>query len=285
MSKIEAENHKANGNKLFAEKRYQDAIKEYTSAIIKDFSVGVYYTNRALCYSKLEQYDNVITDCRKAIEIDPTLVKAYYLIGQALTEKKQHTEALKKLKTGYELAIQQKVKYVNDILQALLIARKRKWEDDEAIRLEKENELLRYVKGLIERDRGQQLAAADPNDEEAIDTINYNINERLSKVQHVFVQSKDNASRREIPDAYLDKISFNIMHDPVFTPDGITYERQSLLDHFKRNGYFDPISRRPCTEKQLVPNLSLREAIEDFLKDNGWAAGIMSLYRRRSNSV
>ncbi|KAF1802439.1 Stub1 protein [Mucor lusitanicus] len=272
MSKAEAETHKANGNKLFAERRYEDAIKEYTSAIIKDFSVGVYYTNRALCYSKLEQYDNVITDCRKAIEIDPTLVKAYYLIGQALTEKKQHTEALKKLKTGYELAIQQKVKYVNDILQALLIARKRKWEDDEAIRLEKENELLRYVKGLIEQDRAQQLAAVDSNDEEAIDTINYNIDERLSKVQHVFVQSKDNASRREIPDAYLDKISFNIMHDPVFTPDGITYERQSLLDHFKRNGYFDPISRRPCTEKQLVPNLSLREAIEDFLKDNGWAA-------------
>lgn len=28
-------------------------------------------------------------------------------------------------KTGYELAIQQKVKYVNDILQALLVARKR----------------------------------------------------------------------------------------------------------------------------------------------------------------
>ncbi|GAN09857.1 E3 ubiquitin-protein ligase CHIP-like isoform X2 [Mucor ambiguus] len=270
MSKAEAENHKAN------ERRYEDAIKEYTSAIIKDFSVGVYYTNRALCYSKLEQYDNVITDCRKAIEIDPTLVKAYYLVGQALTEKKQHTEALKKLKTGYELAIQQKVKYVNDILQALLIARKRKWEDDEAIRLEKENELLRYVKSLIEQDRAQQLAAVDPNDEEAIDTINYNIDERLSKVQHVFVQSKDNASRREIPDAYLDKISFNIMHDPVFTPDGITYERQSLLDHFKRNGYFDPISRRPCTEKQLVPNLSLREAIEDFLKDNGWAAGMLS---------
>lgn len=63
------------------------------------------------------------------------------------------------------------------------------------------------------------------------------------------------------------------MHDPVFTPDGITYERQSLLDHFHRNGYVDPISGRPCTEQQLIPNLSLREAIEDFLKDNGWAAG------------
>ncbi|GAA5805632.1 hypothetical protein HPULCUR_011153 [Helicostylum pulchrum] len=251
MSRIEADKHKAAGNKLFAEKRYEDAIKEYTSAIIKDSTVCVYYTNRALCYSKLEKYDQVISDCRKAIDLDPSSVKAYYLIGQALIEKKQHTEALNKLKTGYELAIQQKVKYVNDIIQALLVARKRKWDDDEAIRLEKEDELLRYVKGLIERERSELLSKAE--DEEATETINYNI-------------------RREIPDAYLDKISFNIMHDPVFTPDGITYERQSLLDHFQRNGNFDPITRRPCTEKQLIPNLSLREAIEDFLKENGWAA-------------
>ncbi|KAG1235469.1 hypothetical protein G6F35_000957 [Rhizopus arrhizus] len=183
-------------------------------------------------------------------------VKGYYLLGQALTENKQHTEALNKLKIGYELAIQQKVKY--------------KWEDDEAIRLEKESELLRYVKGLVEKERNESLN--NEMDEEAIDTINYKANERLREVENVFVQSRENATRREIPDAYLDKISFNIMHDPVFTPDGITYERQSLLDHFKRNGYFDPITRKPCKEDNLVPNLSLREAIEDFLKDNGWAA-------------
>lgn len=153
--------------------------------------------------------------------------------------------------------------------------------------------MLRYVKSLIEKERAELLSQADPEDLEAIETINYhsvspsfshlllysttyqffNQDERLSKVQVVFVQSKDNSARREIPDAYLDKISFNIMHDPVFTPDGITYERQSLLDHFNKNGNFDPITRRPCTEKQLVPNLSLREAIEDFLKENGWAAG------------
>ncbi|KAI8971874.1 hypothetical protein BDF20DRAFT_703632 [Mycotypha africana] len=270
---MDAEQHKILGNRLFAEKRFEDAIKEYTSAIIKNASVCVYYTNRALCYSKLEKYDPVISDCRKAIDIDPTMVKAYYLLGQALTEKKQHTEALNKLKTGYELAIQKKVSYVNDILQALLVARKKKWDDDEAVRLEKESELLRYVKGLVEKERKELLEKVDPNDEEEIETINYNIDERLSKIQTVFVQSKDNAFRREIPDAYLDKISFNIMHDPVFTPDGITYERQSLLDHFKRNGYFDPISRNPCRETDLIPDRSLRDAIEDFLKDNGWAAG------------
>lgn len=59
----------------------------------------------------------------------------------------------------------------------------------------------------------------------------------------------------------------------IMSIDGFTYERQSLLDHFARNGNFDPITGRPCTEKDLVPNRSLKEAIEDFLRDNGWAAG------------
>lgn len=35
--------------------------------------------------------------------------------------------------------------------------------------------MLRYVKGLIEKERAEQLKAVDPTDEEAIDTINYHI--------------------------------------------------------------------------------------------------------------
>ncbi|CDH57759.1 hypothetical protein RO3G_09401 [Lichtheimia corymbifera JMRC:FSU:9682] len=75
MGKEEAENHKQLGNKLFAEHRYEDAIKEYSTAIIKDPNERIYYTNRALCYSKLEQYDNVISDTRKAIDLDSSTGK------------------------------------------------------------------------------------------------------------------------------------------------------------------------------------------------------------------
>lgn len=42
--------------------------------------------------------------------------------------------------------------------------------------------------------------------------------EKLSAVQTVFEHSEKNLMKREIPDAYLDKISFNMMIDPVFTP-------------------------------------------------------------------
>ncbi|SAM05430.1 hypothetical protein [Absidia glauca] len=269
----EAETHKALGNKLFATHCYQDAIEEYTTAIIKDSTKCVYYTNRALCYSKLEKFDLAINDTRKAIELDNTSVKAYYLLGQALMEKKQYTEALAKLKIAYEHAMQQKVRYINDILQALLTARKKKWDGEEVKRLEREWELLRYVKGLVETERTKQLdEIVDKDDTEKVEEINYNSDERLAAIQEVFKQSQTH-SRPPLPQAYLDPISFNVIHDPCITPDGITYERHSLLDHFSKNGHFDPITRSPCTEKDLIPNLSLRESIEDFLKDNGWAAG------------
>ncbi|ORZ08354.1 hypothetical protein BCR42DRAFT_424956 [Absidia repens] len=272
MVNVEAENHKSLGNKLFAEHRYEDAIKEYSTAIIKDSTERIYYTNRALCYSKLEKYDQAINDTRKAIDLDNTTVKAYYLLGQALIEKKQYTEALAKLKIAYELAMQQKVRYINDILQALLTARKKKWDGEEVKRLEREWELLRYVKGLVENERATQLEQIkDTEDIEKTEEINYNSDERLAAIQEVFKQSQSHP-RPPLPQAYLDPISFNVIHDPCITPDGITYERHSLLEHFAKNGHFDPITRSPCTEKDLIPNLSLRESIEDFLKDNGWAA-------------
>ncbi|RUP48105.1 hypothetical protein BC936DRAFT_144953 [Jimgerdemannia flammicorona] len=67
--------------------------------------------------------------------------------------------------------------------------------------------------------------------------------------------------------------SCQLLHlDPVITTSGITYERDSLRNHFRRIGYFDPLTRRPCTEEALIPNLSLKEAIEDFIIKNGWAA-------------
>ncbi|KAI8089304.1 Stub1 protein [Halteromyces radiatus] len=270
MVHVDAEKHKVLGNKLFGEHRYEDAISEYSTAIIKDSNEKVYYTNRALCYSRLEEYDKVINDTRRAIELDNTTVKAYYLLGQALIHKKQHAEALAKLKIAYDLAMQQKVKYINDILQALLMARKKKWDDDEVVRLEKECELLRYVENLVEKERTEQLDQ-NKDDPDKMDEINYNSDERLAAIQQVFKQSQ-HQPRPPLPQAYLDPISFNVLHQPYITPDGITYERQSLLEHFERNGHFDPITRNPCTEKDLIPNLSLRESIEDFLKDNGWAA-------------
>jgi len=37
---------------------------------IKNSKNVVYFTNRALCYIRLKKFDEAITDCKRALEID-----------------------------------------------------------------------------------------------------------------------------------------------------------------------------------------------------------------------
>lgn len=62
--------------------------------------VATYYTNRALCYLKTLQWSLTVNDCRKAIELDPNLIKAHFFMGQALTELESFDDAITELKIG-----------------------------------------------------------------------------------------------------------------------------------------------------------------------------------------
>ncbi|KAG0306524.1 hypothetical protein BGZ98_002204 [Dissophora globulifera] len=77
---------------------------------------------------------------------------------------------------------------------------------------------------------------------------------------------------REVPDYFLDKITFEFMHDPVISiKSGISYERSTLLEHFSYGRMFDPVAQVPLTERDIIPNRALKEACDDFLSKNGWA--------------
>ena len=76
---------KEEGNKLFMKRNYKEAIEMYTKAIEKS-NMSIYYTNRALCYFKLQQWPMAIEDCRRAVELDPHSVKAHFYMGQAACE-------------------------------------------------------------------------------------------------------------------------------------------------------------------------------------------------------
>lgn len=49
---------KEEGNKLFMKRNYKEAIEMYTKALEKS-NISIYYTNRALCYFKLQQWSMV----------------------------------------------------------------------------------------------------------------------------------------------------------------------------------------------------------------------------------
>ncbi|XP_030558399.1 RNA polymerase II-associated protein 3 [Drosophila novamexicana] len=86
---------KDRGNNYVKQSDYERAIEAYTEAIDVYSQDPIYFINRALCYLKLERYDNCVEDCDAAIGLDKLCVKAYYRRMQANESMGNNMEALK----------------------------------------------------------------------------------------------------------------------------------------------------------------------------------------------
>lgn len=84
---------KAKGNSFFSGKKYQDAIVNYTQAIL--FKPDpIFYSNRAACYANLGKVDEVIADCNEALKLDSTYIKALNRRAQAYEKKGKLSDSL-----------------------------------------------------------------------------------------------------------------------------------------------------------------------------------------------
>uniref|UniRef100_A0A6N2LEW1 RING-type E3 ubiquitin transferase n=1 Tax=Salix viminalis TaxID=40686 RepID=A0A6N2LEW1_SALVM len=84
----QAEKSKLEGNECFRKNRFQAAIDAYTEAITLCPKVPIYWTNRALCHRKRNDWTKVEEDSRRAIQLDHDSVKAHYMLGLALLQKR-----------------------------------------------------------------------------------------------------------------------------------------------------------------------------------------------------
>ncbi|RZB60159.1 E3 ubiquitin-protein ligase CHIP [Glycine max] len=73
----QAEKLRIDGNTYFKKDRFGAAIDAYTEAITLCPNVPVYWTNRALCHLKRNDWERVEEDSRKAIQLDSNSVKAH----------------------------------------------------------------------------------------------------------------------------------------------------------------------------------------------------------------
>jgi serine/threonine-protein phosphatase 5 len=90
---------KGKGNKAFSAHDWNGAIDFYTQAIEKYDQDATFYCNRAQTNIKLEAYGYAIADATKAIEIDPSYVKAYWRRAVANTAILNSQGALRDFKT------------------------------------------------------------------------------------------------------------------------------------------------------------------------------------------
>ncbi|KAI0621947.1 Zn-dependent protease contains TPR repeats [Pyrenophora tritici-repentis] len=75
---------KAEGNKLFAEKKFAESIEKFSQAIELDPSNHVLYSNRSGAYASLKDWQKALEDANKVTEIKPDWAKGWGRKGTAL---------------------------------------------------------------------------------------------------------------------------------------------------------------------------------------------------------
>ena len=67
----------------------------------------------------------------------------------------------------------------------------------------------------------------------------------------------------DFPESFVCPITYDLMADPVVAPDGNSYERFAIEQWLQQHAT-SPISRQPMQSGQLIPNRSLKDAIEEW---------------------
>eukprot|EP00584_Thalassiosira_punctigera_P006780 CAMPEP_0172543086 /NCGR_PEP_ID=MMETSP1067-20121228/13562_1 /TAXON_ID=265564 ORGANISM="Thalassiosira punctigera, Strain Tpunct2005C2" /NCGR_SAMPLE_ID=MMETSP1067 /ASSEMBLY_ACC=CAM_ASM_000444 /LENGTH=269 /DNA_ID=CAMNT_0013329425 /DNA_START=157 /DNA_END=966 /DNA_ORIENTATION=- len=100
MTNPDAEAKKELGNKAFAAKNYDEAIKHYTAAIALDSKNCVYYSNRSACYGGKKEWAVAARDAKECIKVNPSFIKGYYRLASAQSEQNEFEAALATIKQG-----------------------------------------------------------------------------------------------------------------------------------------------------------------------------------------
>ncbi|EEQ38241.1 putative heat shock protein [Clavispora lusitaniae] len=101
---MSAEEYKAQGNKHFAAKEFDQAIEQFTKAIEASSSPNhVLYSNRSACYASLKNFTKALEDAEKCVEINNSWAKGYNRVGAAQYGLGNFEDAKKAYSTALEL--------------------------------------------------------------------------------------------------------------------------------------------------------------------------------------
>nr|CCA17170.1 conserved hypothetical protein [Albugo laibachii Nc14] len=244
----QAEKLKKKGNECFQREKYHAAIEFYTKAMSFDEKQTIYYTNRALCYSKLQDWSACLSDCKQALVHDAMNPKPAYLLGLCRIKMNRYKEAVESFSSALILAERshKPKEFQNEIFVQLLRAKKKNWEENKNAAMEKHRDLKsKFYKFVQHQSLRQSENSIESDNQNEIDLI-------TAYVEHM-------------------AISLEVMQDPVITPSGISYERSQIELHIHKNGPVEPITRQKLTTDMLRPNNGLRDAIRGYLHAHPWA--------------
>lgn len=278
-----AEQLKTQGNTHFKNGDYAAAEALYSQAIQKNSNNPLLFTNRANARLKLENWDGVIDDCIRSIELLKENMKAFFYLAQAQLAINHPNEALSSALMAYDLCSRsaQQTSNAATISALVLRAKKAKWEIRERERIRRRGDLLADLEAHLEvsykketdeiqaRVEAGEVGHVQGQEDKAACRAEWD--KKREDLRTAFALSApEMLQKREVPDYLVDGITFEIMVDPVVTKNGRSYDRATLIEHLKRSPT-DPLTREPLAIADLRPNIALKEACTEFLEGNsGW---------------
>lgn len=106
----QANDAKMEGNKLFGNGQYEEALLQYEIALQVTAEMpncveirSICHSNRAVCFLKLGKYEETIKECTKALELNSSYIKALVRRGEAHEKLEHFEEAIADMKKILEL--------------------------------------------------------------------------------------------------------------------------------------------------------------------------------------
>ncbi|KAK5806219.1 hypothetical protein VI817_000477 [Penicillium citrinum] len=280
-----AQELKAKGNELYKQGDFAGAEDYFSQAIQKNPNDPTFFSNRAITRIKLGKWAEVEHDARAAIDLyglkNPTALKSSYYLSQALLELHRPQEAYDVAIDAYQLSLGSKNAQTENLSRTVLRAKQQIWAAKETSRLREMNETLKGIETLIEADLDRSITELRKQvDAGELGEIGFGEDQKalrkdsekkIQDVREAFrIASNGEVKERIVPDYLIDGITFEVMHDPVMTPSGSSFDRIGITKYVEKSGV-DPITRVAMTVNDLRPNYALKAACEDFLDKNGWA--------------
>ncbi|CAN6287875.1 unnamed protein product [Urochloa humidicola] len=109
-ARSQANDAKAEGNKLYGAGQYEEALSQYDMALqiaaelesAEDIHSAC-HSNRAVCFLRLGKYDEAVKESTKALELNPSYLKALLRRAEAHEKLEHYDEAIADMKKVIEL--------------------------------------------------------------------------------------------------------------------------------------------------------------------------------------
>jgi len=102
-AKRSAEQRKEEGNRLYKNKKYAEALQKYSQAIELCPDNPAFYGNRAACHMMLSQYNKALDDAKTTVGLDSDFVKGYVRIAKCCIALGEISSAKQAIQKGLDI--------------------------------------------------------------------------------------------------------------------------------------------------------------------------------------